>query len=171
MRLLVILGLTMVVATTACAESPPPPSTSDQQSAAAVRREIERINADLERWYAEGAIDSIAARFTDDAWQMGPNMPPVVGRDSIAANWRRAVQWGQWIFSLRAEDVVVEGSLATERGTYTTEFRRSPNAPAAAPPSFTDRGNYVVAWVNDGAGWRIRWDIATSELPPESSGQ
>jgi ketosteroid isomerase-like protein len=140
-------------------------SQDDSSRTASVRTEIERTNADFERWYAAGQADSVAARYTTDAWQMGPNMPPVVTRDSIAAFWRRASQMGTWRFTLRTQDVAVNGPVAVERGSYTVTFTPAPTAPAGTPASFTDRGNYVVHWVKENDQWRLKWDIATSQTP------
>jgi ketosteroid isomerase-like protein len=60
----------------ACASVP-------SQDASEVRRIIDRHNADAVRWYASGDVDSIASMFAEDAWQMPPNSPPLVGREAI----------------------------------------------------------------------------------------
>jgi ketosteroid isomerase-like protein len=130
---------------------------------AEVRRIIEEHNARIVRWYAGAQADSVGAVFAQDAWQMPPNMPPLVGRDSIVAFWRTATQAGQWRFQLTTEDVAVQGGLAAERGRYTVEFVAGPNAPL---PSFEDRGNYVVVWRQETDGvWRAVWDAPVSTVP------
>ena len=135
------------------------------EEALAVRRTVDSINTALERWYAASQADSVASVQAEDVWLMGPAMPPVVGRDSVRAHWRRAMAGGVWRFTLRAQDVAVQGPIAIERGRYTLDFVPRPNAPAGVPPAFRDRGNYVVHWVQEDGQWRIKWDIAASELP------
>ena len=76
---------------------------------------------------------------------------------------------GSWRFTLRAQDIAVAGPVAVERGRYTLDFARRADAPAGAPPSFGDRGNYVVHWAREAKHWRIKWDIAASELPPAAA--
>ena len=75
------------LALSACASVP---SQDPQQ----VRSIIQRHNSNAERWYASGEIDSVASLFAEDAWQMPPNSPPLVGREAIRQFWRQAVKWG-----------------------------------------------------------------------------
>lgn len=131
---------------------------------AAVRQIIDEHNANAERWYAAGHIDSLAALFAEDVWQLPPNSPPVIGRDSLRSFWTNAVKWGRWEFALAAQDVVTSGSLAVERGRYALKFTAAPQAPM---PSFADSGNYVVLWRQDQDGqWRAVWDAPVSVVPP-----
>lgn len=131
--------------------------------AVAVRATIDRHNANLERWYLAGHADSVARVFAEDAWQMPPNAAPLVGRDSVRAFWMAATRWGSWRFTLDAQDVVVEGRHATERGRFTVTFSPGAQSPM---PAFEDRGNYVVLWRLEPDGeWRILWDAPVSELP------
>lgn len=141
------------------------PAAGATAEAIAVRRTIDSINTALERWYAASQADSVASVQADDVWLMGPAMPPVIGRDSVRTHWRRAMQSGAWRFTLRAQEVAVEGPIAVERGRYTVDFVPHPQAAAGTPPAFRDRGNYVVHWVRTAGQWRIKWDIATSEMP------
>lgn len=153
-----VLGVLLVVV--AC-------TPASNQSADDVRATIDRHNSNLEKLYASGDIDAVAQVFSEDAWQMPPNQPALVGREAIRQFWKEAVQWGQWEFSLEAQDVAVSGSLAVERGKYVLRFTAGSNAPL---PSFEDRGNYLVHWRHESDGeWRIVGDAPVSELPPEGA--
>lgn len=136
---------------------------STNTDVAEIRGIIDRHNTNLERWYLGGHIDSVAAVFAEDAWQMPPNSPPLVGRDSLRAFWTNATGWGRWQFELQAQDVIAEGQIAIERGRFTLQF----TADSASPvPTFADRGNYVVLWRRDPDGeWRVVWDAPVSVLP------
>jgi ketosteroid isomerase-like protein len=153
----VLLGFVLAATLPACQR----PAGTDP---AAVRRIIEAHNADAERWYTAGHVDSLAALFAEDAWQFPPNSPPLIGRDSLRRFSAGAVQSGRWEFDLATQDVVASGSLAVERGRYALKFTA---APQARMPSFADRGNYVVLWRQDRDGqWRVVWDAPVSVLPP-----
>ncbi len=136
---------------------------------AAVREIIEQHNAEAIRAYATGDFESLAALFTDDAWQMPPNMPPLAGRAAIREFWRGAVHWGKWDFALDVQSVEISDPIAVERGKYVLRF----TAGAGAPPgmsSFVDRGNYLVHWRHERDGkWRIVADAPVSELPLPAS--
>ena len=158
MRLITLLMLGAI----ACRGTPGP-------DPAEVREIIDRKNATLERWYAEGMIDSAAMAFAEDTWQMPPNAPPLVGLAAYRDFWEQAVQWGRWQFDFNTQDVVVGDSIAVERGKYTLVFEAGP---ASAIPSMEDSGNYVVLWRLDPDGeWRVVWDAPVSELPPSGTGQ
>ena len=80
-----------------------------------VRQAIERHNANAVRWYAAGDVDSLVSIFAEDAWQMPPHSPPLVGRTAIRDFWRNAVSWGKWEFILETKSVDASGPIAVER--------------------------------------------------------
>ena len=130
-----------------------------------VRGAIERQNAAAVRAYAAGDVDALASLVAEDAWQMPPNAPALVGREAIRAYWRQALTWGKWDFNLQVQKVDVSGPLAIERGKYVLKFTAGPGAPPGLP-SFEDRGNYLVHWRREADGqWRAVADAPVSEVP------
>ena len=117
-----LLALLLAIGLSGCQERP----STDTDS---VRRIIDEHNANLERWYAAGEIDSVAARFAEDVWQLPPNSRPLVSRDSLRQFWKTAVSWGKWEFDFAAQEVVAVESLAVERGRYALKFTALPRAP------------------------------------------
>lgn len=150
------VGLIVVFAAFAC-------RPANRTDAAAVRHVIDSLNTKIEAWYDAGQADSIVAVFGQDAIQMPPNMPPVVGRDSVRAFWTNNLKTGKWDFDLTTDEVVVTDSLAVERGHYVLKVVAGPGAQY---PSFEDQGNYLVLWRREDDGnWRIVWDAPVSTTP------
>ena len=108
-----VLLLSLVLAT---------PVSGSREDADRVRGVIERHNANAVRWYAAGDVDSLVSIFAEDAWQMPPNNPALVGREAIRTYWREALAWGKWDFKLQVQKVDVSGPLAVERGKYILKF-------------------------------------------------
>jgi uncharacterized protein (TIGR02246 family) len=130
-----------------------------------VTQAIERQNATAIRSYRTGDADSLVSIVAEDAWQMPPNRPALVGRAAIREFWAAAFSWGKWDFTLNTQAVSVSGPLAVERGKYVLRFTASTDAPPGMA-SFEDRGNYLVHWRMEGDGqWLMVTDAPVSELP------
>jgi uncharacterized protein (TIGR02246 family) len=146
-------------------------ASMSSDDASAVRRIIDRHNSDAARWYAAGDVNSVASLFAEDAWQLPPNNPPLVGREAIRQFWTQAMKWGKWDFTLSAQDVSVSGPIAIERGAYVLKFTAGPGAPPGLA-SFQDRGNYLVHWRHERDGeWRAVGDAPVSEVPMPAPGK
>jgi len=147
-------------------ETPEETKARIQRESAEVRKVIESHNANLERWYATGDIDSVVTVFAEDARQMPPSGATLVGREAIREFWKQAVTWGKWKFSLKTVSVVANGPLAVELGRYTLHFTPGP----ATPPGMAataDTGNYVCQWRLENGKWLIVLDIANRDQPLE----
>ncbi|MFN2637967.1 MAG: DUF4440 domain-containing protein [Gemmatimonadaceae bacterium] len=131
-----------------------------------VRTAIDSANGKMMHWAGAGQADSIGSLFTQDVWQMPPNMAPLVGRDSLQSFWTNTLKTSKWQFDLKTDDVIVADSLAVERGHYTLNATALPGSPM---PSFQDHGNYIAVWRHEPDGkWRVLYDapVSTVQMPP-----
>jgi ketosteroid isomerase-like protein len=150
-RLLTSLMLGLAIA---CAGAPAP------DTSAADAQAIRDIDA---RWneYLKTSNDSaIAAIYDSAAMLMPPGMPAVRGQDHIRAFWAQI-----WVhkatLQLAVEDVVVEGGMAIDRGTWTWE------QPLPDGTTLKDNGKYLVRWGKVNGQWMVMEDMWNSDnMPP-----
>jgi uncharacterized protein (TIGR02246 family) len=162
--------LLCALALAACDSSQREAGLAAPEDAARVRATIERRNADLARWIAAGQQDSVASVFAEDAVQMPPDAPRMVGREAIRQTWVQLMSAGTWRFEFDTEEVVVSGPVSVERGAYTLDFAPGQSAPPALGPMRT-RGGYLAYWRRETDGeWRIVWYATVSEGAPARTG-
>jgi hypothetical protein len=80
---LLVLVILMVFSCTQKSETPEETKARIQQESADVREVIENHNANLNRWYASGDIDSVVTVFAEDARMMSSNFPAIEGDNGI----------------------------------------------------------------------------------------
>ena len=139
-----------------------------QHQSAKFKKIVDEKNALAEKWYMEGAIDSLATLFADNVIQMPPNQPPTAGLDNFRNSWSQSFQWGKWIFSIKAQEAKASDDLGVELGKYTLSFEPNNTSPL---PAIKDTGNYLVHWQKINGDWKIVWDapVSTVRLPGPAS--
>jgi uncharacterized protein (TIGR02246 family) len=106
-----------------------------------------------------GDAAAAAEAWADDAKQFAPGAPPAVGRDAIREGIR-AVQQMSPQLELRSTDVLVEGNVAIETGTWSVKLQ-TPNG------AVENGGPAVRVWRRGADGvWRLYRDTWNSEQPP-----
>jgi ketosteroid isomerase-like protein len=159
-KFLYIAALFSVIACNQTTTTKQTNASSDDSKA--VKQIVDAKNALAEKWYKEKNIDSLSELFADNVVQMPPNQPATVGIDNFKKVWAQSFQWGDWIFSIKAQEVKSSGSLAVELGKYTLDFKPNNSSPI---PAIKDTGNYVVHWQKINNQWKIIWDAPVSTVP------
>jgi len=121
--------------------------------------EIREIDRNWNEYIASGDVPAIAALYAGDAQFLMPGRPAVVGVEGIAAAWRGMLDMPGFGLALTAEEIVVDGDLAMDRGTY----RLTATTPDGA---FEDVGKYLVVWQRSGGTWLVRADMFNSDGAP-----
>jgi ketosteroid isomerase-like protein len=150
MRHVVIGVLLPVFLTAACISANKPDSAADRKAIAA---EAARFQA------AEnaGSVDKFRSFFVDDLVMMGPNKPPVIGGDSVAALMRVFHNAYTVQVEYTSQEIVVFGDWAFDRGTelYTV-------TPKAGGAPIRKSGNYLYLYQRQKDGsWkqsRVIWN-------------
>jgi len=113
----------------------------------------------FEEAFFRGDAAMLAEIYTEDAEWLVPGVPPIRGRESIAAAWKNILGSGGNRVRVDVHEVAENGDWAFEIGEFT----------ATGPNGQTiNSGKYMVIWRRDGLGnWRAYRDIFHWDIPPE----
>jgi uncharacterized protein (TIGR02246 family) len=123
----------------------------------------ERAIRELETRWSQAAqardIPAFVSFFTEDAIQLPPNRPPLVGRQAIEEAARQAMTPNVSLSFEPVEIVVARsGDLAYDRGTYHLRI----DTPAGR---VEDHGSYLVTWKKVNGAWKAAIDMFNSDVP------
>lgn len=156
--LALVAGVAVIVA---FRSAPQDNANSRQVSDDSVRSAIDANNNAFMQHMLAGHGDSVAALYANDANVMPPNMAPMRGMDAIRAGMNGMLQMTKpTSFTLKSENVVVDGPMAIERGRYTW------SEPGPNNTVVSDSGKYLVHWHKVGDRWVMKDDMWNSDNPP-----
>jgi ketosteroid isomerase-like protein len=162
-RLAVLAALVGVVA---CSGKETPEQATARMSAESdsAMTAVRAKGAKFAASFNAGQMDSVAAIYMELGRVMPPNAKTAVGRPAIKA-WLLEGMGGTPHLSLSTTDVVANGPVAVERGTYTMTI--TPPAGAKAPNNVvvSDTGKFLTHWSKVNGDWQIADDIFNSDKP------
>ena len=134
MRRVAIGVLLPAFLTVACNSASTPDPTADRKAIAAATARFQAAeNA--------GSVDEFRSYFANDLVMMGPNEPPVIGADSVAALMRVFHDAFTVQVEYKSQEIVVFGDWGFDRGTehYTV-------TPKAGGNPIQKSGNYLYVY-------------------------
>lgn len=121
-----------------------------------IKTEIDAANAEFARLFAEGDAAALAARYTENAQLMPPNVEMMSGQAAIGVYWKATLEGGASRLTLLALEVEQFGDTAIETGRAEI---------ADAQGNVVDVAKYIVVWKRVGNEWKMHKDIFNSNLP------
>lgn len=155
-------GLAALVAACGGKETPEQASARMTAESDSAMNAIRAKDVKFAAAFNAGQFDSVAAFYMDLGRIMPPNDKSAVGRPAIKAMLAAMTDEGAPHLSLAPTDVVANGPVAIERGTYVMEL--TPKAGSRAP-AMSDTGKYLVHWQKVSGEWQIADDIFNSDRP------
>lgn len=153
-RHLLLASLLLVAACAPKAETAEQMQARMQTESAAAKTAITALSNSFATHMSAGHTDSVVNMYTENAMLMPPNMPAVSGRDGIRT-WMAANAFPQGAtFTLTTADVMANGPLALERGTFSIEMPAMGHNPA-----MTVQGKYLAHWHMVNGTWQMADDI------------
>lgn len=129
-------------------------------------RHADAIRALDERWKAAADrrdLDGMMAIYAEDAQELLPGMPPIVGREAIREFYRELLErFPRLEHEFEPEEIQVadSGDLAVVRGTFrfTADTSR---------PDEVQSGKFVGVWRRRDGEWRLVINISNGNGSPE----
>jgi ketosteroid isomerase-like protein len=120
-----------------------------------IKKEIEKANGKFGEFVRRSDAKALSGLYTNDACLLPTGMSFVKGRKSIEQFWGGAIKsMGLKDAILKTIEVIGSGDTVTEMGEYLLKLQ-----------STEDKGKYMVLWKNTPEGWKLHWDIWTSNQP------
>lgn len=124
-----------------------------------VRKKIEKENLKFGEYVRRSDTKAISGLYTDGASLLPVGMKSIEGRKAIEQFWGNTIKsMGLKDASLKTVELVESDDTVTERGEYVLKFNTEGKATE-------DKGKYIVVWKNTPAGWKLHWDIWTTNMP------
>jgi uncharacterized protein (TIGR02246 family) len=159
--LVIVLALGAVLS--ACAYQVPAPA--EAEAAEDVEAVTAAVNAIWDQYASSlnaGDVDRYMALWADDAMQLPPGSPPIVGKETLRAGLESEVDLFTFDMAITNEEVQVSGDLAVARGTYTATV-----TPKDGGEAIPIDGKYMTLLKRQPDGsWKIYRDIYNSNVPP-----
>lgn len=134
---------------------------------AAVTAAIDTLRQEFLEAYNAANADALAALYTDDAVFLPADSPPVDGRDSIRAFFRRELAAGPTLEVDPHEVVPLSPSWTSSGGIY-----RVTVTPEGTDEPVNVRGSYLLLFHETAEGWKLYRHAGTYDsVPPTPGGQ
>jgi len=137
------------------------------KESAAAKTAIAASNAKFTAAVAAGQADQIGAMYAEESHLMPPNAPLVHDRADIQKFWAGFLTMGAATMTLETEDVVANGPVSVEIGTFVLSVKPTADGKGMA---MEEKGKYMVQRQLVGGQWQIVndiWNTDTPAAPPE----
>ena len=131
-----------------------------------VEADIAAINNNIEQYISSmnaGDLDRWISLWADDAIQMAPDAPAVIGKEQIRAKYESIFPLFIFKMTIANEDVKISGDLACSYGNYTVSM-----IPKAGGEAIMIDGKYLSIEERQADGsWKIIRSCFNDNAPPK----
>ena len=139
-----------------------------QSNARDVEADISAINDNIEQYTSSmnaGDLDRWISLWADDAIQLAPDAPAVIGKEQIRAKYESIFPLFIFNMSIANEDVKISGDLACSYGNYTVSM-----TPKAGGETIMIDGKYLSIEERQADGsWKIIRSCFNDNAPPKEA--
>jgi len=119
-------------------------------------------NKKFSQMMLDNDLEGMLSYYAENPISMPSYQPMLRSLDAIRESHKQQHEMGMKVtaFELTATDVILEGNIAIEIGTYTISM----GMPEMGP--MDDHGKYMNVWEKQGGDWKIRVDMWNTDMNP-----
>ncbi len=132
------------------------------QSEADMKAKFNELNKKFSQMMLDNDLEGMLSYYSENPISMPSYQPALRSLDAMRESHKQQHEMGMKItaFELTATDVIVEGNIAIEIGTYTVSM----NIPEMG--AMDDHGKYMNVWEKQGGDWKLRADMWNTDMNP-----
>jgi ketosteroid isomerase-like protein len=124
-------------------------------------------NKEFAQLMIDNDLEGMLEYYAENSISLPSYQPMLRGLDAMRESHKKQHQSGMKVtaFELTATDVIADGNLAIEIGTYTISMIMPEMG------TMDDQGKYINVWENQGGDWKLRADMWNTDLNPMMMGE
>ena len=129
-----------------------------------LKAKFNELNKKFSQMVVDNDLEGLLSYYAEDPISMPSYQPMLRGLDAMRESHKQQHQMGMKVtaFEITATDVIVEGNIAVEIGTYTVSMQ----IPGMDIP-WADNGKYMNVWeVQDDGSYKIKVDTWNTDNNP-----
>ncbi len=132
------------------------------QSEADMKAKFNELNKKFSQMMVDNDLEGMLSYYAENPISMPSYQPALRSLDAMRESHKQQHEMGMKItaFELTATDVIVEGNIAVEIGTYTISM----DMPEMG--AIDDHGKYMNVWEKQGGDWKLRADMWNTDMNP-----
>ncbi len=132
------------------------------QSEADMKAKFNELNKKFSQMMVDNDLEGMLSYYADNFISLPSYQPMLRSLDAMRESHKQQHEMGMKMtsFELIATDVIVEGNIAIEIGTYTVSM----DMPEMG--AIDDFGKYMNVWENQDGDWKLRADMWNTDMNP-----
>jgi len=132
------------------------------QSEADMKAKFNELNKKFSQMMLDNDLEGMLSYYADDFISMPSYQPALRSFDAMRESHKQQHEMGMKVtaFELIATDVIVEGNMAVEIGTYTISMEMP------GMGAIDDQGKYMNVWQKQGGDWKLKADMWNTDMNP-----
>jgi len=132
------------------------------QGEADMKAKFNELNKKFSQMMLDNDLEGMLSYYAENFISMPSYQPALRSFDAMRESHKQQHEMGMKVtaFEIKATDVIVEGNIAVEIGTYTISMDM------AEMGAIDDFGKYMNVWENQGGDWKLRADMWNTDMNP-----